>query len=67
MTDGRAFQPYFKSMLALGRNFQLGDLYDYRSDRIINGKHFFQRLGIWLRAPLFTLLKANSKYFTDTD
>lgn len=26
-------------MAALGRRFQIGDLYDYRSDRILNSKN----------------------------
>ena len=37
MADGRRFQEYVYSMHAIGRPFQLGDLYDYRTDQIIQG------------------------------
>ena len=37
MADGRVYQQHLKSMHALGRQVQLGDLYDYRNDRIIRG------------------------------
>ena len=37
MADESAFHPYCNLMPALGRNFQLGDLYDYRTDRIVKG------------------------------
>ena len=38
MADGRAFQKQFVSMSALGRNFQLGDLYNYLTDQVVEGK-----------------------------
>ena len=38
MADLSPFQQHFKSMLALGRHFQIGDLYDYHADRIVLGK-----------------------------
>ncbi len=38
MADKVFFQRHLKSMAALGRIFQLGDLYNYRQDLIINGK-----------------------------
>ena len=37
MADGRHFQHYFYSMHAVGRQFQLGDFYDYRTDKIVKG------------------------------
>ena len=35
MTDERFFQKDFKSMSALGRNFKVGDLYNYYNDLIL--------------------------------
>ena len=37
MSDGSFFQQHFHSMQALGRKFQLGQLYDFRTDQIITG------------------------------
>ena len=37
MADGRPFEEHFISMPALGRDFELGDLYDYCSDTIVKG------------------------------
>ena len=37
MGDEKRFQKNFKSMSALGRNFKLGDLYNYRNDLILPG------------------------------
>ncbi len=39
MADEKPFQRFLCSMQALGRPFQLGDLYDYRTDRIIKDIH----------------------------
>ena len=36
MANRASFQGELKSMAALGRGFQLGDLYDYHHDRIIH-------------------------------
>ena len=37
MADELIFQKHFVSMRALGRNFKLGDLYNYRNDQILPG------------------------------
>ena len=37
MTDKKLFLNYFSSMSALGRNFKLGDLYNYHNDLILPG------------------------------
>ena len=34
----RGIERHFTKMAAMGRRFQLGDLYDYRSDNILTGK-----------------------------
>ena len=39
MADSSLFQQHFRSMPALGRNIQLGDLYDYHADRIVQGEY----------------------------
>ena len=31
-------QQHFTSIAALGRSFHLGELYNYRSDKVLNGK-----------------------------
>ena len=36
-SDGGPFQQQLLSMVALGRNFKIGDLYDYRYDQILKG------------------------------
>ena len=36
-SDGGLFQQEMLSMVALGRNFKIGDLYDYRYDQILKG------------------------------
>ena len=42
MAENRGnFERYFIPMHALGRHFQLGGLYDYRTDTILTGKYFF--------------------------
>ena len=38
MTDYPGIERHFTKMAAIGRSFQLGDLYDYRSDNILTGK-----------------------------
>ena len=38
MTDHQGIERHFTKMAAIGRSFQLGDLYDYRSDNILTGK-----------------------------
>ena len=41
MAENRGnFERYFIPMHALGRHFQLGGLYDYRTDTILTGKYF---------------------------
>ena len=35
MTDERLFQKDFRSMSALGRNFKVGDMYNYHNDQIL--------------------------------
>lgn len=35
----KSYQKHLKLMRALGRNFAVGDLYDYRTDCIIKGKY----------------------------
>jgi hypothetical protein len=37
MTD-EGIERHFTKMAAMGRRFQLGDLYDYRTDQILEGK-----------------------------
>ncbi len=37
MADKGLYQRHVTSMAALGRNFQLGDLYNYHQDEIIKG------------------------------
>ena len=34
----RAIERHFTKMAAMGRRFQLGDLYDYRNDQLLTGK-----------------------------
>ena len=44
MADERLFQKDFKSMSALGRNFKLGDLYNYHKDLILPGMKLMYNL-----------------------
>ena len=37
MSDGEPFHEKLIPMQAFGRHFKLGDLYDYRNDRILTG------------------------------
>jgi hypothetical protein len=34
----RGIERHFTKMAAMGRRFQLGDLYDYRNDQLLTGK-----------------------------
>ena len=44
----RAIERHFTKMAAMGRRFQLGDLYDYRNDQLLTGKlelcHIFKMI-----------------------
>ena len=40
MTE-QGIERHFTKMAAIGRSFQLGDFYDYRSDNILTGKLIF--------------------------
>ena len=37
MGDESPYEPHIVPMMALGRHFKIGDLYDYCSDRILTG------------------------------
>ena len=46
MGDGNPFERHIVSMMALGRRFKIGDLYDYCSDRILAGMfHYYIAIG----------------------
>ena len=47
MGEAIPFQEHFQSMATLGCTFKVGDVYDYRHDRILTGKlsvHFLNDL-----------------------
>ena len=46
MGDESPYEPHIVPMMALGRHFKIGDLYDYCSDRILTGMLNILKLGI---------------------
>jgi hypothetical protein len=41
MTESKAIERHITKMAVLGGRFQLGDLYDYRNDSILEGTNHY--------------------------
>ena len=55
MADERFFRKKIQSMSALGRNFKLGDLYNYHNDQILPGKKLIYPINIPLVSSWLTV------------